>query len=54
MATDLVKNIQVLCNTEPEMVFNFFIRAREVYDLNLVTDAKFQALLIARTTGRLT
>jgi hypothetical protein len=54
VATDLVKNIPVLSDTEQESVFNFLIRAREVYDLNLVTDAEFLVLLVARTTGRLT
>jgi hypothetical protein len=54
VATDLVKNIPVLSDMKLENVFNFFIRAREVYDLNLVTDAEFLALLIARMTGRLT
>jgi hypothetical protein len=54
VATDLVKNIPVLSDTEPESVFIFLIRAREVCDLDLVTDAEFLALLVARTTGRLT
>jgi hypothetical protein len=54
VATDLVKNIPVFSDTEPESVYNFLIRAREVYDLNLVTDAEILALLDARTTGRLT
>jgi hypothetical protein len=52
VATGLVKNIPVLSDTEPESEFNFLIRAREVYDLGLVTDAEFLALLVARTTGR--
>jgi hypothetical protein len=54
VATDLVKNIPVLSNTEPESVFKFLVRAREVYDLNLVKDAEFLSLLVDRTTGRLT
>jgi hypothetical protein len=54
VTTDLVKNIPVLSNTEPDSVFKFFVRAREIYDLNLVTDAEFLALLVARTTERLT
>jgi hypothetical protein len=54
VVTDLVKNIPVLSDTEPECVFKFLVRAREIYDLNLVTDAEFLALLVARTTGRLT
>jgi hypothetical protein len=53
-ASDLVKNIPVFSDTDPESVFNFVIRVREVYDLNIVTDAEFLALLVARTTGRFT
>jgi hypothetical protein len=54
VGTDVGKNIPVLSDTEPESVFNFLIRAREDYDLNLVTDVEFLALLVARMTGRLT
>jgi hypothetical protein len=54
VATDLVKNIPVLSDTEPESVFKFLVRAREVYDLKLVTDAEFLALLVPKTVGRLT
>jgi hypothetical protein len=54
VTTDLVNNIPVLSDTESESVFNFIIQAREVYDLNLVTDAEFLALFVARATGRLT
>jgi hypothetical protein len=54
VATHLVKNTSVFSDTEPESVFKFLVRAREVYDLNLVMDAEFLALLVARTTGRLT
>jgi hypothetical protein len=54
VATDLVKTLPVLSDTEPENVFKFLMRAREVYDLGLVTDAEFLALLVARTTGRFT
>jgi hypothetical protein len=54
VAIALVKNIPVLSDTELESVFKFLIRAREVYELNFVTDAEFLALLVARTTGRLT
>jgi hypothetical protein len=54
VATDLVKNIPVLSDTEPEIVFKFLVTAREVYDLKLVTDAEFLALLVPKTAGRLT
>jgi hypothetical protein len=54
VVTDLVKNIPVLSDTEPESVFKFLVRAREVYDLNLVSDDEFLALLVARTIGKVT
>jgi hypothetical protein len=53
VASDLVKNIPVFSDTESESVFKFLIRAREVYDLGLVTDAEFLTLLVGRTSGRL-
>jgi hypothetical protein len=53
VVTDLVRNMPILLNTEPESVFGFLARAQEVYDLRLVTDGEFLALLVARTTGRL-
>ncbi|PNF41498.1 hypothetical protein B7P43_G13234 [Cryptotermes secundus] len=52
MVSDLVKSIPTLTGTEPEQVFRFLVRAEEVYDLKLVTDGEFLALLVARTTGR--
>jgi hypothetical protein len=54
VVTNLVKNIPVLSDTEPESVFRFLVRAREVYDLNLVSEVEFLALMVARTTGRVT
>ncbi|PNF19609.1 hypothetical protein B7P43_G16647 [Cryptotermes secundus] len=42
-----------LTDTEPERVFRFLVRAKQVYDLKLVTDGEFLALLVARTAGRL-
>ncbi|PNF33358.1 hypothetical protein B7P43_G05688 [Cryptotermes secundus] len=54
VVTDLVKGIPVLSDAEPEAVLQFLIRASEVYDLGLVTDEEFLALLVARTTGRFT
>jgi hypothetical protein len=38
VATDLVKNIPVLSDTEPENVFGFLVRASEIHRLNLVSD----------------
>jgi hypothetical protein len=54
VVTDLVKNIPVLSDTEPESVFRFLVGAKEVYDLNFVTEVEFLALMVARTTGRVT
>ncbi|PNF18239.1 hypothetical protein B7P43_G16766 [Cryptotermes secundus] len=51
---DLVRNIPVLPGTDPESVLHFLIRAQEVYDLNLVGDLEFLALLVGRTSGRVT
>jgi hypothetical protein len=42
---DLVKNMPVLSDADPESVL-------EVYDLNLVGDVEFLALLVGRTSGR--
>ncbi|PNF24857.1 hypothetical protein B7P43_G12688 [Cryptotermes secundus] len=53
---DLVRNIPMLSGTDPESVLHFFLRAQEVYDLNLdlnlVGDLEFLALLVGRTSGR--
>lgn len=54
VVSDLVKNIPVLSGTDPESVLGFLVRAQEVYDLSLVSDVEFLALLVARTSGRVT
>lgn len=54
VVADLVRNVPVLSMAEPERVFEFLVRASEVYDLKLVSDGEFLALLMARTTGRFT
>ncbi|PNF43668.1 hypothetical protein B7P43_G15204 [Cryptotermes secundus] len=51
---DLVRNIPMLSGTDPDSVLHFLIRAQEVYDLNLVGDLEFLALLVGRTSGRIT
>jgi hypothetical protein len=43
-----------LLPAEPESVFDFLVRASEVHRLNLVSDEEFLALLVTRTTGRIT
>jgi hypothetical protein len=54
VVADLVRNVPVLSIAEPERVLEFLVRASEVYDLKLVSDGEFLALLVARTTGRFT
>jgi hypothetical protein len=51
---DLLKGIPVFLNTEPENVFGFLVRVRQVYDLGLVTDEEFMMHILTKTTGRLT
>jgi hypothetical protein len=53
VVTALVRKIPALSDTEPESVFRFLVQVKEVYDLNLVTDGEFLALLVTRTSGRL-
>jgi hypothetical protein len=53
VVNDLVRKIPVLSDTEPESMFRFLVQAKEVYDLNLVTDGEFLALLVTRMSGRL-
>jgi hypothetical protein len=50
---DLLRGIPVLSNTEPQSVFEFLIRVRQVYDLGLVSDGEFMTHL-TKTTGRVT
>lgn len=54
VVADLVRNVPVLSKAEPEKVFQFLLGASEVYDLHLVSDGEFLALLVTRTTGRFT
>ncbi|PNF20864.1 hypothetical protein B7P43_G11731 [Cryptotermes secundus] len=51
--SELMRSIPILTDTEPERVFRFLVRTKQVYDLKLVTDGEFLALLVARTAGRL-
>jgi hypothetical protein len=54
VVADLVRNVPVLSTAEPERVFGFLVKANEVYDLKLVSDGEFLALLVARSAGRFT
>jgi hypothetical protein len=38
---DMVKNLPVLVDTEPGNVFTFLLKAKEIFDLNLVVDVIF-------------
>ena len=54
LATDLISAIPVLSVTDPEEILTFLIRAKGVFDLKLVSDSEFMALLVSRTSGRIT
>jgi hypothetical protein len=54
VVTDMVKNLPVLVNTEPGNVFTFLLKAQDFFYLNLVFDVDLLALLVAKTTDRLT
>jgi hypothetical protein len=49
---DLLRGLPVLSITEPESVFEFPVRVRQVYDLRLVSDREFMAQRLTKTTGR--
>jgi hypothetical protein len=53
LVSDLLNNIQVLADADPERVLKFFIQVSGVYDLKLVTDLEFTCLLVDRTSGRI-
>jgi hypothetical protein len=54
VVADMLRGIPVLLNTEPENVFGFLIRVRQVYDLGLATDEEFLTHIVTKMTGRLT
>lgn len=49
---DLVKNVPLLLNTDPEDILKFLIQLKEVHDLKLVCDFEFLSLIAGRTSGR--
>jgi hypothetical protein len=53
LVVDLMKNIPVLPDSDPEKILKFLIRAKEIFDLKLVTDLEFMSLLVSRM-GRIT
>jgi hypothetical protein len=54
LVSDLIKNIPLLTDTDPERILRFLIRVSEVHDLRLVSDTEFMSLLVSRTAGRVT
>jgi hypothetical protein len=54
LSTDLISAIPALSGTDPEKVLKFLIRVKEVFDLKLVSDSEFKALMVSRTSGRIT
>jgi hypothetical protein len=53
LATDLISAIPVLSDTDPKGILKFLIRARHVFELKLISDSEFMALLVSRTSGRI-
>jgi hypothetical protein len=53
LASDLIASIPPLIDMDPESILKFLIQVNHVFQLKLLTDTEFMALLIARTSGRL-
>jgi hypothetical protein len=53
LVSDLLTNIQVLSDTDPDRILKFFIHVSAVYELKLVSDLEFMSLLVSRTSGRI-
>jgi hypothetical protein len=52
LVTDLVQGIPVLSGTYPEAILKFLIRVNQIWELRLISDAEFLAVLFGRTSGR--
>jgi hypothetical protein len=52
--TDLISNNPVLSGTDPEEILKFLVRAKGIFDLRLISESEFMALLVSRTVGRIT
>jgi hypothetical protein len=52
VVSDLVKNVPLLENVDPENILKFMIRLKEIHDLNLVPDFELLSLTVGRTSGR--
>jgi hypothetical protein len=53
LVVDLMKNIPVLPDSDPEKILKILIRVKEIFDLKLVTDIEFMSLLVSRMSGRI-
>jgi hypothetical protein len=53
LASDLISSIPLLIDMDPESILKFLIQVNHVFQLKLLSDTEFMALLIARTSGRL-
>jgi hypothetical protein len=49
VVSDLVTNIPLLTDTDPENIFKFMIQLKEVHDLKIVFDFEILSLTVGRT-----
>jgi hypothetical protein len=54
LVADLIKNIPLLLDFDPEIILKFLIRAKEILYLKLVTGLEFMSVLVSRPSGRIT
>jgi hypothetical protein len=52
LVTEMIKNVPVLEDADPQRVLTFLIRVKEAHNLHLVTSCEFISLLLSRTSGR--
>jgi hypothetical protein len=52
VVSDLIKNIPLLIDTDPENILKFLIQLKGVHDLKLVSDFEILSLTVGRTSGR--
>jgi hypothetical protein len=53
LVEDLIKNIPLVLDLDPEKILNFLIQAGEILELKLVTDLEFMSLVVSRTSGQI-
>jgi hypothetical protein len=49
VVSDLVKNVPLLENVDPENILKFMVRLKEIHDLNLVSEFELLSLAVGRT-----